>query len=75
MNEFETLSEAFLHVIRNMCVLWLQAVMAVYQNANGVLLAVAAAAAASLTQAALDQFAFTKGEKRGRVQTLSESWV
>lgn len=74
MNEFETLSEAFLHVIRNMCVLWLQAVMAVYQNANGMLLA-AAAAAASLTQAALDQFAFTKGEKRGRVQTLSESWV
>lgn len=67
MNEFETLSEAFLHVIRNMCVLWLQAVMAVYQNANGVLLA---AAAASLTQAALDQFAFTKGgEKRQSANT------
>lgn len=63
MNEFETLSEAFLHVIRNMCILWSQAVMAIYQNANGVLLT----AAASLTQAALDQFALTQWEKRGRV--------
>lgn len=51
MNEFEMLSvgpsdpEAFLHVIRNMCILRSQAVIAVYQNANGVLLA----AAASLT--------------------------
>lgn len=66
MNEFEMLSETFFHVIRNMCVLWWQAVMAVYQHANNVLLA-----AASPSQAALDQFAFTKWEKRGRVQPLS----
>lgn len=57
MNEFETLSvgpsdpEAFLHVIRNMCILCSQAVIAVYQNANGVLLA---SAASFLTQTRLD---------------------
>lgn len=56
------LSEAFFHVIRNTCILWLQAAMAVYQNANDVLLAAAAA-----TQAALGQFALTKWKKRGRV--------
>lgn len=56
MNEFETLStgpsdqEAFLHVIRNMCILCSQAVIALYQNANEVLLA----AASPLTQAELD---------------------
>lgn len=60
MNEFEMLSEAFFHVIRNTCILWLQAVMAVHQNANDVLLA------ASAAQAALDQFALTKWEKRGK---------
>lgn len=57
MNEFETLSvglsdpEAFLRVIRNMCILCSQAVIAVYQNANGVLLA---SAASFLTQTRLD---------------------
>lgn len=57
MNEFEMLSvglsdpEAFLHVIRNMCILCSQAVIAIYQNADGVLLA---AAASSLTQAELN---------------------
>lgn len=54
MNEFEMLSEAFFHLIRNTCILWSQAVMAVHQNANDVLLA------ASVAQAALDQFALTK---------------
>lgn len=49
-----------------MCILWLQVVMAIFQNANDVLLA-----AASPTPAALDQFALTKWEKKGRVQTLS----
>lgn len=66
MNEFEKLSEAFFHVIRNMCILWLQAVVAIYQSSGDVLLA-----AAFPAQAALDQFALTKWEKRGRVQTLS----
>lgn len=66
MNESEMLSEAFFPVIRSMCILWLQAVMAPYQNANDVLLA-----AASAAQAALDQSALTSWERRGREQTLS----
>lgn len=60
MTEFEMLSEAFFHLIRNMCILWSQAVMAVHQNASDVLLA------ASAAQAALDQFALTKWEERGK---------